>query len=430
MKKPKVFKIIVFGESGVGKTTLLSKCFKEADNESLGVPPKLTLGVSFYKDTIEVDGETFILHIWELTGNPKFKDLIIDKTKREGKLKKPRLLFESFTLGAAAAIFVYDITNKSSLGDLDKWLAIYRSSRLNRRTPILMIGNKLDLQEKREIKTKNANKLALSKDLIGAIEISALTDDKVKKLFTNFTRIINSRNLVDVFKSTLDLRIVILLKIYKELSLKEMVYHMGKNKATFSRHTKELLKLHLLESYSKEDEIQPGNIKRKYYKLSQNFDELLKKKEFDLGKAIKENNWEPLLANLPRFSYEYKKIKMIADYLNNFIEATENQILTSVAMEELPLIETIDLLMQVLDTNLINYRFISEDQLEQVKTLSSEFHSKLEEILKNDDRPVKPYLYMDILMPIITIAKLGVKSDLFLMGLGQQAKETQNEIHI
>ena len=86
MKKPQIYKICVFGESGVGKSTLLNKYFKEANNESLGVPPKLTLGVTFYQGTLKVDDVDLILHVWELTGAEKFKDLKIKRTKREGNL--------------------------------------------------------------------------------------------------------------------------------------------------------------------------------------------------------------------------------------------------------------------------------------------------------------------------------------------------------
>ncbi|GAH02496.1 unnamed protein product, partial [marine sediment metagenome] len=95
----------------------------------------------------------------------------------------------------------------------------------------------------------------------------------------------------------------------------------------------------------------------------------MEKKEFDLEKAIKENNWEPLLANIPKFSYEYKKLKMISDHINSYLEATESHLLTSVAMEELPMIDIINVLMEALENNLIHYHFISEKQYEKVKAI-------------------------------------------------------------
>lgn len=432
MKKPQIYKICVFGESGVGKSTLLSKYFRESDNESLGAPPKLTLGVTFYQDTLKVDDVDLILHVWELTGAEKFKDLKIKKTKREGILEKPRPYFEPFTVGAAGAVFVYDITDKSSLVDLDWWLKLFKKTKRNVSIPILMVGTKADLQDEREISIKHANKLASARNLIGAIELSSENEKEIGVLFNNFAKIIKrvypKRHFVDVFRNTLDMRIFILLKIYKELSLKGMSYHTGKSKAQLSRRTRDLFRLGLIESYSKEDEVQPGNIKRKYYKLSKNFDLLMEKKEFDLEKAIKDNNWEPLLANIPKFSYEYKKIKMISDHINNYLEATESHLLTSVAMEDLPMIDIINVFMEALENNLIHYHFISEKQYEKVKALSLEFNSKLEEILKKDDSPVKPYLYMDILLNILGIIKFGTKSGSYILRLRQPVKNSRNSI--
>jgi len=428
MKKPQIYKLCVFGESGVGKSTLLSKYFREADNKSLGVHPKLTLGVSFYQNKLKIDDDDLILHVWELTGTEKFKDLKIKKTKREGKLKKPRPYFEPFTVGAAGAIFVYDITNKSSLVDLEWWLKLFKKTKRNVSIPILMVGTKVDLQDEREISIKHANKLASARNLIGAIEISSEKEKEIGNLFENFAKIIKrvypKRQFVDVFRNELDMRLFILLKIYEELSLKEMSYHTGKSKAQLSRRTRDLIRLGLIQSYTKEDEVQPGNIKRKYYKLSKDFDLLMEKKEFDLEKAIKENNWEPLLANIPKFSYEYKTLKMISDYINSYLEATESHLLTSVAMEELPMIEIISVLMEALEKNLIYYQFISEDQYKKVKALSFEFHSKLAEVLKNDENPEKPYLYFDILVNMLGIVKIGKKTSEAILGLRPAAKET------
>jgi len=431
MSRPQIYKICVFGESGVGKSTLLNKYFKEADNESLGTSTKLTLGVTFYQNSLKIDEKDIILHVWELTGVEKFKDLKIKKTKREGKLKKPRPYFQPFTLGAAGAIFVYDITDKSSLADLDWWLKLFKKTKRNVRIPILMVGTKADLQDERDISIKHANKLASTRNLIGSIEISSKNEKEIGDLFKGFAKIIKrvypKRHFADVFRNELDIRMFILLKIYKELSLKEMSYHTGKSKAQLSRRTRDLIRLGLIQSYTKEDEVQPGNIKRKYYKLSKNFDLLMEKKEFDLEKAIKENNWEPLLANIPKFSYEYKKLKMISDHLNNFLEATESHLLTSVAMEELPMIEIINILMEALEKNLIHYHFISEKQYEKVKAICSEFNSKLEEILKTDDSLEKPYLYIDILLHMLGIVKHGNKTSQIILGL-RQAIKTQKSI--
>ena len=423
MQKPQVYKILVFGECGVGKSTLNSQCFKELafmNNESAKVSPKETIGVSFYHDTLVIDGSEVKLQIWELTGKEKFQDL-----------------YKDYIQGAAGGIFVYDITNKSSIKNLDKWINLFKKTKKSVSIPIFMVGNKADLQEKRKISIEHANKLASSRSLIGSIEISAMNKKDVQDLFMSFVKIIKrvdpKRHLVDIFRKELDLRILILLKIYNELSLTEISYHLGKSKAHISRCTRDLIKLSLLESYTKDDEIQPGNIKRKYYRISQNFDSIMEKKEFDLEKAIRESNWEPLLGNLVKYSFEYKKIKMISEQLNNYIEATENQLLTSVAMEELPVIETINLLMEGLERILISFHYLSEKQYKKAISLSSEFHTKLEKVLENDDSSEKPYLYMDMLLPILIMTKSGSKSGLNLLRLRQHALatiESFSQLHV
>ncbi len=113
------------------KSTLNSQYFKELasiSNESVKVPSKETIGGSFYHDTLVMDGSEVTLQIWELTGKEKFKDL-----------------YKDFIKGAAGGIFVYDITNKSSLKNLDKWIKIFRKSKKSVSIPILMIDNKVDL---------------------------------------------------------------------------------------------------------------------------------------------------------------------------------------------------------------------------------------------------------------------------------------------
>ena len=115
---------------------------------------------------------------------------------------------------------------------------------------------------------------------------------------------------------------------------------------------------------------------------------------------------------------------MISDYINSYLEATESHLLTSLAIEDLPMIETINVLIETLENNLIYYQFISENQYKNVKALCNEFHSKLDKILKNDDSPVKLYLYYEILLNMLGIVKIGNKTSESILGLRQAAKET------
>jgi len=412
MTKPIMFKICVFGNLGVGKSTLIRHHFTEFEKDDVGAPSALKIGVSFYQDIIEVDGLEIKLQIWELIGDKKFW-----------------FLYKKYVLGTAAGIFIYDITDKSSIKNIDEWLKILKKGRRNANLPVLMVGNKADLQEKREISIKRASKLASSKSIVGPIEISALDKTNVKDLFVNFIRIIlkidPKRHLIDVFKNTLDLRILLLLKIFPELSMTNISYHIGKSKATISRRTRELIRLGLIDSYIKEDEPQAGNIKRKYYKLSRNFENLLEEKDYDLKDIIKNKKWEPLLENLTKYSYYYKKIKFISEHLNIFIESTENLLLTSVAMEKLPIIELISVLMDTLENNKMDFRYLTEEQYKEVQILNKEYQTKIENIVEKDNTSEKPYLFINMLLPILGITKYWDKTGLYLLNLRQAAKDSQ-----
>lgn len=414
MTKPIMFKICVFGNLGVGKSTIISQFFKEFPwrPPNIGSPPTTTIGVNFYQDVIEVDGLEVTLQIWELIGDKKFW-----------------FLYKKYVLGTAAGIFIYDITDTSSIKNIDEWLKILKKGRRNANIPVLMIGNKADLQDKRKIKIERASKLASSKSMIGPIEVSAMNKDDVKELFIKFVRMIlridPKRNLIDIFKNKLDLRILILLKIFPELSMTKIAYHIGKSKATISRRTRELIRLGLIDSYIKEDEPQAGNIKRKYYKLSETFNNLSKKKDLNLREIIENNDWEPLLEKLSSYSYFYRKIQFLSDHFNSFIEATENLLLTSVAMEKLPIIETISLLMEMLDVNQMDFRFLTEDQYKEVEILNREYQSKLDKIMEKDTTSGKPYLSINMLLPILNITKYWDKTGLYVLGLRQAAKDAQ-----
>ena len=134
MQKSSVFKICVFGNSGVGKSTLICNHFKEISIESLGISSKDAIGAVFYQGTLIVDGIKVILHIWEISGQDRFQDL-----------------FKKHIKGVAGGIFIYDITDELSLKNAKDMIKSIRRSKIIANLPILMVGNKADLEEDRKI---------------------------------------------------------------------------------------------------------------------------------------------------------------------------------------------------------------------------------------------------------------------------------------
>ena len=158
------FKIILAGPADVGKTSLINRyCegfFREDHQETIGVSFKV-------KHIILEDKFEIYLHIWDII--------------KDGIFKK---LAQIYIKGAQGALVLYDITNKNALMELKDWVSIIKENSKNDLT-IVLIGTKLDLEEKRAILKLDAIKL--SKELgcqIQPFETSAKTGENVNKTFS------------------------------------------------------------------------------------------------------------------------------------------------------------------------------------------------------------------------------------------------------
>ena len=123
---------------------------------------------------LSVNNHSFRLGIWNIATNHRFST-------------QHSLYFR----GALGGIFIYDITNKSSLAHIDDWLyAIQRGNRGGNRFPIIIVGNKSDLSEKRPFPAEEAIKLAKSRGMNGYIECSFRTGKNVEKIFERLLRLV------------------------------------------------------------------------------------------------------------------------------------------------------------------------------------------------------------------------------------------------
>ncbi|MFX1323208.1 MAG: Rab family GTPase [Promethearchaeota archaeon] len=180
MEYSSTFKIVIFGDSGTGKTTLAHRFLTNLFKQDIS----MTLGVEFMLKDIEVDGEFVKLQIWDFAGEERF-----------------RFLFPSYLKGANGAIFMYDITNYGSLAHVDDWFAIVEEKiakkEVDNYLPIIFVGGKVDLIHLKEISTKKAMQIAKSKEAHGFIECSSKTGENVNKIFDLLARLIfrNKRSL-------------------------------------------------------------------------------------------------------------------------------------------------------------------------------------------------------------------------------------------
>ena len=132
----------------------------------------MTLGVDFHLKAIEANGEMVKLQIWDFAGEERF-----------------RFLFPSYIRGANGAVFMYDITNYGSLAHVDNWFEIVENE-IDYDLPIVFVGGKTDLRHLKEVSTRKAMELALTKGANGFIECSSKNGENIHKIFDLLTKLI------------------------------------------------------------------------------------------------------------------------------------------------------------------------------------------------------------------------------------------------
>jgi len=159
-----LFKVCIFGDGGVGKTSLVKRYLT-----GLFVGDStMTLGVDFHMKNFEFHGKRVSLQIWDFAGEDRF-----------------RFLLPGYVKGASGGIFMFDITRQSSLRNFEDWLKIFKEGTEDSQiqVPIIMIGGKLDLHDRRSVYSKDAVDLAKSYEFLDYIECSAKTGENVEIIF-------------------------------------------------------------------------------------------------------------------------------------------------------------------------------------------------------------------------------------------------------
>ena len=153
-------KVILIGDSSVGKTNIMSKYLKNQFNEN----SKATVGVEFGAKIFKINNRNIKAQIWDTAGQEKYKAIT-----------------GAYYKGNKGAFFVYDITRKETFYSVDKWindLKVSGDPKLN----ILLIGNKSDLEDKREVFKEQGEEKAKSFGC-AFLETSALSGDNVEQAF-------------------------------------------------------------------------------------------------------------------------------------------------------------------------------------------------------------------------------------------------------
>ncbi len=157
-----LFKIIILGDSSVGKTNIVTRYTKnEFENDMIS-----TIGVDLFTKRIEKNNNEYNIQIWDTAGQERFRAIV-------------KSVFNS----VKGIILVYDITNRTSFEHVLYWLNNVRENS-DENLPICLVGNKNDLEHNRIISYKEGENLAKENN-ISFFEVSALNNIKIDDAFND-----------------------------------------------------------------------------------------------------------------------------------------------------------------------------------------------------------------------------------------------------
>ncbi|KAI8906270.1 ras family-domain-containing protein [Gorgonomyces haynaldii] len=182
-KAPGITLVVLIGDSGVGKSNLLSRFTR---NE-FSMDSKSTIGVEFATRSIQVDGKTIKAQIWDTAGQERY-----------------RAITSAYYRGAVGALLCYDISTHKTFESVERWLKELRDH-ADSSIVIMLVGNKSDLKHLRAVPTEEAKEFANTNSL-SFIETSAMDGANVETAFQN-----------------------ILTEIYKVVSNKALENESGRN---------------------------------------------------------------------------------------------------------------------------------------------------------------------------------------------------------
>ena len=171
-----IFKVLLIGNSDVGKSSLILRY----------VDP--TIGVDFKVKSLEVDKKLVKMQIWDTAGQERFRNVI-----------------SSYFKGAHGILLIYDITAKDSFKELENWLGeVERNA--NSQVLKILIGNKCDLEDRREISKDEGEAFAMRNGM-QFMETSAKLNTNVNEAFEALAKIMvessNKRNAINFEKKTI-----------------------------------------------------------------------------------------------------------------------------------------------------------------------------------------------------------------------------------
>ncbi|XP_046575278.1 ras-related protein Rab-43-like [Haliotis rubra] len=166
-----LFKIVLIGDAGVGKTCVVQRFKSGTYTEKHGS----TIGVDFTMKTLNIDGKLVKLQIWDTAGQERF-----------------RTITQSYYRSANGVIIAYDITKRSTFDNIPRWLEDvkrYAGTSIVQ----LMIGNKKDLESLREVSGEEAKNYAHNCGMLDSLETSAKDNTNIDEAFMQMAKELKRR---------------------------------------------------------------------------------------------------------------------------------------------------------------------------------------------------------------------------------------------
>ncbi|XP_024966691.1 ras-related protein RABA5b [Cynara cardunculus var. scolymus] len=155
-----LFKIVVIGDSAVGKSNLLSRFARD----EFDLHSKATIGVEFQTQVVDIEGKEVKAQVWDTAGQERF-----------------RAVTSAYYRGAVGALIVYDISRRTTFDSIKRWLDEL-NTHCDTTTARMLVGNKSDLENIRDVSVEEGKRLAEEEGLF-FIETSALDSTNVKTAF-------------------------------------------------------------------------------------------------------------------------------------------------------------------------------------------------------------------------------------------------------
>ncbi|KAI7730398.1 hypothetical protein M8C21_025343 [Ambrosia artemisiifolia] len=156
------FKIILIGDSGVGKSNLLSRFC----HNKFTLQFNSTIGVEYTTKTLTIHGHPIMAQIWDTSGHTKLRPIT-----------------DAYYRGAAGALLVYDVTRHITFVNTHKWLADLRNH-ADPNMVVTLVGNKSDVRQSVMVSTEVGKSFA-EKESLYFVETSALRATNVEHAFTD-----------------------------------------------------------------------------------------------------------------------------------------------------------------------------------------------------------------------------------------------------